>query len=151
VSLYVALNCELCDPFHHQASVFIWQSRYNSNTLNMGQLMHMVHQLMVESGRGGGHVHRHGGHLVCFAYRDWKPWASSSFLVSCSLSSSTCTCSSPICSWRSDDSPSSFRLAFSSSCRPFSSFFSRSGGGGERGEERVNDQRQYRDRSLRSR
>lgn len=109
-----------------QTNVFIWQLRYNSNTLNMGQLMH----------QGCSGLNLGAMAAMCIAtaailyaaYRDWKPWASSSFLASCSLTSSTCACSSPICSWRSDNSPSSLRLAFSSSCRPFSSFFSRSGG-----------------------
>lgn len=51
--------------------------------------------------------------------------SSSSFLASCILSSAICACRSAICSWKSLASPSSFRFIFSSSCRLFSSFFSR--------------------------
>ena len=51
--------------------------------------------------------------------------SSSSFLASCILSSAICACSSAICSCKSLASPSSFLLSFSSSCRLFSSFFSR--------------------------
>lgn len=53
-------------------------------------------------------------------------WSSSSFLLSCTFISSIWAWSSAIWSCRSVVSASSLRLAFSSSCRVFSSFFKRS-------------------------
>lgn len=53
-------------------------------------------------------------------------WSSSSFLLSCIFISSIWAWSSAIWSCRSVVSASSLRLAFSSSCRVFSSFFKRS-------------------------